>query len=254
MSSLNFRKNRNHRGFFFRLSRHLPTFILLLIIALLLGGGIFAFSRFVLKQQPRSLPASATASEANRKPDKDKPSTTQEPDSIDTLIAQADRLAKGYDYDKAMELLQQDASLAADSRIVEAVSTYQSEKDALVPADVKNVTHVFFHSLIMDTAKAFDGDSRSGGYNSVMTTKDEFLKILDALYNDGYVLVRIHDIAYETSDENGNPVFTWGNIMLPEGRSLLSCPRMMCATIHIWMEMALQVRSSSVRTDGLPVK
>lgn len=218
MSSLNFRKNRNHRGFFFRLSRHLPTFILLLIIALLLGGGIFAFSRFVLKQQPRSLPASATASEANRKPDKDKPSTTQEPDPIDTLIAQADRLAKGYDYDKAMELLQQDASLAADSRIVEAVSTYQSEKDALVPADVKNVTHVFFHSLIMDTAKAFDGDSRSGGYNSVMTTKDEFLKILDALYNDGYVLVRIHDIAYETSDENGNPVFTWGNIMLPEGK------------------------------------
>ena len=218
MSNLNFRKQRNHRGFFFRLSRHLPTFILLLIIALLLGGGIFAFSHFVLKQKPGSLPASATASEANRKPDKDKPSTAQEPDPIDTLIAQADRLAKGYDYDKAMELLQQDASLAADSRIEEAVSTYQSEKDALVPADVKNVTHVFFHSLIMDTAKAFDGDSRSGGYNSVMTTKDEFLKILDALYNDGYVLVRIHDIAYETSDENGNPVFTWGNIMLPEGK------------------------------------
>ena len=218
MSNLNFRKQRNHRGFFFRLSRHLPTFILLLVIALLLGGGIFAFSHFVLKQKPGSLPASATASEANRKPDKDKPSTAQEPDPIDTLIAQADRLAKGYDYDKAMELLQQDASLAADSRIEEAVSTYQSEKDALVPADVKNVTHVFFHSLIMDTAKAFDGDSRSGGYNSVMTTKDEFLKILDALYNDGYVLVRIHDIAYETSDENGNPVFTWGNIMLPEGK------------------------------------
>ena len=175
MSNLNFRKQRNHRGFFFRLSRHLPTFILLLVIALLLGGGIFAFSHFVLKQKPGSLPASATASEANRKPDKDKPSTAQEPDPIDTLIAQADRLAKGYDYDKAMELLQQDASLAADSRIEEAVSTYQS-------------------------------------------TKDEFLKILDALYNDGYVLVRIHDIAYETSDENGNPVFTWGNIMLPEGK------------------------------------
>ena len=254
MSNLNFRKQRNHRGFFFRLSRHLPTFILLLVIALLLGGGIFAFSHFVLKQKPGSLPASATASEANRKPDKDKPSTAQEPDPIDTLIAQADRLAKGYDYDKAMELLQQDASLAADSRIEEAVSTYQSEKDALVPADVKNVTHVFFHSLIMDTAKAFDGDSRSGGYNSVMTTKDEFLKILDALYNDGYVLVRIHDIAYETSDENGNPVFTWEISCFRKERSLLSCPRMMCATTHIWTEMALQARSSLVRTNGLPVK
>ena len=72
--------------------------------------------------------------------------------------------------------------------------------------------------MIMDEDKAFDGDSRMEGYNSVMTTKDEFLKILDALYNDGYVLVRIHDIAYETTDENGNPAFTWGTVMLPEGK------------------------------------
>ena len=49
MSNLNFRKRRNRRGFFFHLSRHLPTFIVLFVIALVLGGGIFAFSRFVLK-------------------------------------------------------------------------------------------------------------------------------------------------------------------------------------------------------------
>ena len=115
------------------------------------------------------------------------------------MIDQADRLAKGYDYDKAMELLSQDPSIQSDPRISEALASFQSQKDSLVAADVKNVTHVFFHSLIMDTSKAFDGDSRMEGYNSVMTTKDEFLKILDALYNDGYVLVRIHDIAYETN-------------------------------------------------------
>ena len=51
MSNLNFRKRRNRRGFFFHLSRHLPTFIVLFVIALVLGGGIFAFSRFVLKKQ-----------------------------------------------------------------------------------------------------------------------------------------------------------------------------------------------------------
>lgn len=117
MSSLNFRKRRNRRGFFYRLSRHLPTFIVLFVIALVLGGGIFAFSRFVLKRQPGTLPASATASQANRKPDKDEPSAPEEPDPIQALIDQADRLAKGYDYDKAIELLQQDDSLSSDSRI-----------------------------------------------------------------------------------------------------------------------------------------
>ena len=70
----------------------------------------------------------------------------------------------------------------------------------------------------MDTAKAFDGDSDSQNYNSVMTTKDEFLAILEQMYQKGYVLVRIRDVAYEETDENGNPRFVKGNILLPEGK------------------------------------
>lgn len=35
-----------------RMSRHLPTFILLLAITVLAGGGIFALYRFVLAKQP----------------------------------------------------------------------------------------------------------------------------------------------------------------------------------------------------------
>ena len=85
-------------------------------------------------------------------------------------------------------------------------------------ADPTQITHVFFHSLIMDTSRAFDGDADSKGYNSVMTTKDEFLKILEAMYEKGYVLVRIHDVAYEQTDENGNTSFVYGKIMLPEGK------------------------------------
>ena len=77
---------------------------------------------------------------------------------------------------------------------------------------------MFFHSLIMDNKKAFDGDSDEKGYNQVMTTKSEFLKILDQMYERGYVLVRMRDIAYETTDENGNSKFVAGDIMLPPGK------------------------------------
>ena len=52
----------------------------------------------------------------------------------------------------------------------------------------------------------------------MMTTKDEFEKILQSMYDRGFVLVRLHDIAYETTDENGNPVFKAGDIMLPPGK------------------------------------
>ena len=147
MSNLNFRKRRNRRGFFFHLSRHLPTFIVLFVIALVLGGGIFAFSRFVLKKQPGDRPVFATASEATKSNGTPSASAEADPDDpIGQLIDQADRLAKGYDYDKAMELLSQDPSIQSDPRISEALASFQSQKDSLVAADVKNVTHVFFHS------------------------------------------------------------------------------------------------------------
>ena len=87
-----------------------------------------------------------------------------------------------------------------------------------VRANPSEVTHVFFHTLIMDTAKAFDGDSMQNGYNQMMTTRDEFLKILQSMYDRGYVLVSIHDVAREVTDENGNVSFVPGDIMLPEGK------------------------------------
>ena len=80
------------------------------------------------------------------------------------------------------------------------------------------ITHVFFHSLVIDTAKAFDGDADANGYNQVMTTKDEFEKIVNEMYNRGYVLVRLHDIAHEETDENGNTRMVKGKILLPEGK------------------------------------
>ncbi len=55
----------------------------------------------------------------------------------------------------------------------------------------------------MDNQKAFDGDEDEKGYNQVMTTKNEFLKILEQMYERGYVLVRMHDIAYAETGEDG---------------------------------------------------
>ncbi len=72
--------------------------------------------------------------------------------------------------------------------------------------------------LVVDPAKAFDGQSDQDGYNQVMTTVEEFKKILQTMYDKGYVLVRLHDLAYETTDETGKTVMKAGDIMLPEGK------------------------------------
>lgn len=229
MSRNDYRKRKNQR-LMRRLSRHLPTFFVLFILTALVGGGIFIASRFLLHRKSSSIspavPAAALTSgsddsvphEEDSSSDAASEGTAALTDEISQFISQADRVAAGYDYDRAIQMIQGNEQAAADSRGQEAISRYETAKASLVEADPTQITHVFFHSLIMDTSMAFDGDADSKGYNSVMTTKDEFLKILEAMYEKGYVLVRIHDVAYEQTDENGNTSFVYGKIMLPEGK------------------------------------
>ncbi len=99
-----------------------------------------------------------------------------------------------------------------------AIAGYEEIKAGLVEQDIKKIPHVFFHSIIIDNAKAFDGDEDQKGYNQVMTTKSEFEKILQEMYDRGYVLVRLHDMAHEEVDENGQTKMVKGKIMLPEGK------------------------------------
>lgn len=141
-----------------------------------------------------------------------------EQEKIAALLSRAEDLALQYDYDGAIDLLKSESEYADKEEVTAALSGYETAKSSLVRIDPQNVTHVFFHSLIMDTSKAFDGDSKQNGYNQMMTTKSEFLKIMESMYEKGYVLIRIHDLAYETTDENGNPKFVYGDVMLPEGK------------------------------------
>lgn len=139
-------------------------------------------------------------------------------EALNMLLKKAESLALGYDYDGAIALLSESPEFSEEQAVKDAILSLEEIKSSLVRADTNAITHVFFHSLIMDNSKAFDGDSDSKGYNQVMTTKNEFLKILQQMYERGYVLVKLHDIAYEVTDENGNTKFTAGDIMLPPGK------------------------------------
>lgn len=128
------------------------------------------------------------------------------------LVAKADRLAAMYDYDAAIDLLKNSAGYANDSALQSKVSGYEATKATCVEYPLEEVTHIFYHSLVKDTKRAFGpGDHTSGGINQVMTTIEEFNKITQSMYEKGYVMVKLSDMA--TFDENGNLVK--GKIMLP---------------------------------------
>lgn len=132
------------------------------------------------------------------------------------LIAQADRLCAMYDYDKAIATIQSYEKYSEFTEMTEAIKKYEKEKSKAVKYDnMTEITHIFFHTLIADTKKAFDGDEDQDGYNEVMTTIDEFNKIMESMYKKGYVMVSIHDISKKTVDKDGNVKMEKGEIYLP---------------------------------------
>lgn len=136
----------------------------------------------------------------------------------DSMLAKAERLAAMYDYDGAIEVLKELPDYTSNSKLQNKADEYREQKEKCVSYPLDQVTHIFFHTLIKDTSKCFDGDYKQGDYNQVMTTIDEFNKIIESMYKKGYVLVSLRDMAEMKKDENGNEVMTKKEILLPEGK------------------------------------
>jgi len=154
----------------------------------------------------------------------------QEVAEREALIEQAKKLTLSYDYDGAIELIKsyqgKEGGYEVYPALVSAINELEAEKSKLVLyggsyTSVTQINHIFFHSLIADNSKAFDDDYDSVGYNMYMTTVYEFKKMIEKLYADGYVLVSIHDIAKQVTDENGKTKFVEGKIYLPPGKKPL---------------------------------
>lgn len=134
------------------------------------------------------------------------------------LIQDSDFIAAGYDYQKAIQMLLDFEYFDQIPELAEKITEYEDMDAQLVSYEnMQNVTHIFFHSLIVDPARAFDSDYTNDGYNLYMTTISEFQGMLEQMYERGYVLVTPYDVAYEITDETGTH-FTYGDIRLPEGK------------------------------------
>lgn len=155
--------------------------------------------------------------------------TTAPPDEdVSALLTQAGELASHFDYDGAIALLQ----TSSDSRAVALANQYTQEKDSLVVwKDNTDVPHISFQQLVVDTGRAFDGDSASGDYKDYNLTVDEFRAILDQLYANGYVLISSTDIAAA----NGEGKYAATEIRLPSDRQPLM---MSLIPAHYSLDMA----------------
>lgn len=158
--------------------------------------------------------ASQDEAESDSSDEKDKDSDSGKSTKDQSILDQATIMYQQYNYDEAIKLLKGQKDFASNKDYMDLAAKCQIARSSLVEYPLEKITHVFFHTLIRDTSKAFDGDSKSGGYNQVMTTISEFNKIIQTLYDKGYVLVSPHDMA--TVNKDGT--MSRGKIMVPEGK------------------------------------
>lgn len=127
-------------------------------------------------------------------------------------LEKINNLTNGYFYDEALSLLEE-SSLGKNKK-AELTDKINTLKNNLVKYDGE-VYHIFTHSLIVYPSLAFDGDYTHEGYDLWMITVTEFERIINSMYEKGYILIDIRDI-YE-KDENGKIIKK--DIYLPEGKT-----------------------------------
>ena len=203
------------------------VFVALIVILIFAIKFVMSMGRSDKTSDSSSVSTSA-ASESSTTQTSSDPSVTQTPSAVpgsrDDIINQAKTLAVQYDYDGAINLLSTVENYTEDADIISLLAEYEAAKSNLVATSPYNVTHIFFHSLVVDPARGFSltGDSGwdngTAGFCQWMTTVDEFNAIMNQMYERGYVLVSINDLVDKTTDENGVVHITAKDIYLPQGK------------------------------------
>lgn len=138
----------------------------------------------------------------------------------DQLLKEAEALANGYDYEAALAKLD---TFSGDKTLfksmVDAYAAYTQAKNQLQPIDdPSSIPNLSFHCLIADPSRAFTNEDWGVAFNTHYVTIDEFSKILQQLYDKGYVLVDFDSFIVETTSEDGKTTYSTQPIYLPEGK------------------------------------
>ncbi len=194
--------------------KHSKTKILLIVFALMLGlNGC--------QNAPKETKPATDAQEqptAVSEPTEEELYKLHREEQVVPLLEKAEQLALGYYYEEAIATLKEvPEEYSQDEEVLEATERYTQAMASFVPYE-QPVRHIFFHSLIVDTSLAFDGDYMANGYNYWMTTVDEFHAILEELYANQYLLIDIHELCQEVTDENGDVTLVAAQPLVPEGK------------------------------------
>ena len=136
------------------------------------------------------------------------------------ISAQAKALATGYDYAGALEILDSfsgDINEYPDLAAMRA-SYEDAQSQMVLWDDPSQVVCLSMQLLIADPQRAFQHETYQTSFRNNFITTQEFSKILQQLYENGYILVSIDDFIATTYAEDGTEIYTPKPMYLPNGK------------------------------------
>ena len=135
------------------------------------------------------------------------------------LLAKAEALAAAYDYDAAIAMLDTFTGDMKDfNALVVTRERYVQTKETMVPwNNPSEIPNLSFHILIAEPSRAFANAGYGDGWKRNFITTTEFSRILQQLYDNGYVLVDMDDVITATETEDGFN-YEVNTLYLPEGK------------------------------------
>lgn len=144
-------------------------------------------------------------------------------------MAQVESLVTGYDYQGAIDLLNEylngynGSNNTFREQAVAKQAELVNEQNQLVELkDVTTIPNLSFHVLMADASRACNKDvsgaDMAGLYNKNFVSVEEFSRILNQLYSSNYVLVDFDSFVYKATGVDGNDEFGAKSIYLPQGK------------------------------------
>lgn len=194
---------------------YLPPILAGLTLVILLGMVIGSVSNAIHRKQSD-----------NKQQEQQQVQQEQQADLLaeeaEQLLAEAEALATGYNYQEAIDLLDRfsgDPSSEIAQPINAKKSEYMTIQSSLVEyKNYSDIANLSFHMLINDMSRALKDTNYGGMYNRNFATTGEFSKILDQLYAGGYVLVDFDSFIGSSVGLDGNSTYYTIPIALPEGK------------------------------------
>ena len=144
-------------------------------------------------------------------------------EEVDRLLTGAAALAAEYDFQGAADLI---STFSGDITAYPALTATKNEylqqaANMITWADPSQITALSFHTLIADASRAFSNKNYGTAYNKNFVTIAEFSKILEQLYDKGYILVSLDDFTTCTITDDGKTECAVKPLQLPLGKKPL---------------------------------